>query len=92
VLAKNNEGVPVGQLVSVETILRNFWKEFGRNYYSRYDFENCSTQKGKAVWDHLLAQLPKYVCNELFRAKGKSKAAASSTTTLLTNRSLKIRV
>jgi len=71
VLAKNNEGVPVGKLVSVETILRNFWKEYGRNYYSRYDFENCPTEKGKAVWNHLLAQVPKYVLFILFRAKEK---------------------
>jgi len=38
ILAKTNTNTPVGSLIGVETILRNFWTEYGRNYYSRYDF------------------------------------------------------
>jgi phosphoglucomutase len=53
--------VPEGQLVSVESILKKFWSEFGRNYYSRYDFENIDTEKGNQVWKHLEEQVKKYV-------------------------------
>lgn len=29
---------------SVETILTNHWKIFGRNYFTRYDYENCESE------------------------------------------------
>jgi len=38
ILAKNNESKPIGHLLGVESILHKFWTEYGRNYYSRYDF------------------------------------------------------
>jgi phosphoglucomutase len=69
VLAKNNEGVPEGSLVGVETLLNKFWAEFGRNYYSRYDFENIPTEKGQAVWNHLVSQVETHVLHFLLRKK-----------------------
>ncbi|KAF1779950.1 Nucleotide-diphospho-sugar transferase [Phytophthora cactorum] len=35
--SKQVEGAP---LVTVEDIVRDHWKKFGRNYYCRYDYEN----------------------------------------------------
>lgn len=48
------------KLVSVEEIVRAHWKEFGRNYYSRYDYENLETEKGKKVFEHLETQMPDF--------------------------------
>lgn len=60
ILAKTNDQSPEGQLVSVEALFQQFWKTYGRNYYSRYDFENIDTEKGNKVWNHLVAEVPKY--------------------------------
>lgn len=40
VLAKVNADVPEGKLIGVEALMRQFWQTYGRNYYSRYDYEN----------------------------------------------------
>ena len=61
VLARSNEGVAEGQLVSVEALLRKFWAEFGRNYYCRYDFESIPDEKGKQIWQTLEQAVKDYV-------------------------------
>ena len=53
VLAIENKNAIEGNLVSVETLMKRFWTEYGRNYYTRYDYENIDTEKGNAVWKHL---------------------------------------
>ena len=40
-------------LVSVETIVREHWATYGRNYYSRYDYEAVEKEKATAVMDTL---------------------------------------
>lgn len=42
-----------GNLVGVEDIVREFWKTYGRNYYSRYDYEEVDADGAKK----LMAQL-----------------------------------
>merc|ERR1719359_888911 len=37
ILAKKTE--QAGKLVTVEDVAREHWKEYGRNYYARYDYE-----------------------------------------------------
>merc|ERR1711966_236413 len=44
ILAKKTE--KAGKLVSVEDVAAEHWKTFGRNYYTRYDYEGVD--KGKA--------------------------------------------
>ena len=39
ILAHKNEG-NTGKLISIEDIVTEHWKEYGRNYYQRYDYEN----------------------------------------------------
>ena len=53
VLAFENKDKPEGSLVSVEDLMKRFWSTYGRNYYTRYDYENIDTEKGNAVWNHL---------------------------------------
>lgn len=41
-------------LVTVQQIVEEFWGEFGRNYYARYDYEEVDTGEAKQVMDGLL--------------------------------------
>ncbi len=46
---------------SVEQIVTEHWKRFGRNYYTRHDYENVSLQAGEGVMTHLRHHLKDYV-------------------------------
>lgn len=48
-----------GRLVSVEEILTDHWKTFGRNVYVRHDFEAIPTDAGNAVIAHITQQFSK---------------------------------
>jgi phosphoglucomutase len=43
---------------SVETIMRQHWREFGRNFYARHDYEDVDVEKANGVIRHLRDQLP----------------------------------
>ncbi|MBW4963319.1 alpha-D-glucose phosphate-specific phosphoglucomutase [Sulfitobacter sp. CW3] len=43
---------------SVAGILAEHWKTYGRDYYSRYDFEAVASDKANRLMDHLRDQLP----------------------------------
>lgn len=43
---------------SVEQIVRKHWREYGRNYYSRHDYEEVESEKAEALMEHLRKQLP----------------------------------
>jgi phosphoglucomutase len=43
---------------SVETIVREHWRRFGRNYYSRHDYEGVDSAAAQALMDRLRAALP----------------------------------
>jgi phosphoglucomutase len=42
---------------SVEAILRDHWKRFGRNYYSRHDYEGVDSASAQGLMAHLRASL-----------------------------------
>lgn len=46
----------VGQekLVSVEDVVMDHWKTYGRNYYSRYDYENVESEGANQLMAHLV--------------------------------------
>ncbi|PSF37459.1 alpha-D-glucose phosphate-specific phosphoglucomutase [Aphanothece hegewaldii CCALA 016] len=47
---------------SVENIVRSHWQEFGRNYYSRHDYEEVDALRATEMMEHLrsmLATLPR---------------------------------
>jgi len=69
ILAKTNASTAIGSLIGVDAIVRDFWAEYGRNYYSRFDFENIETERGNKIWSHLLSQLPQYVKEKRFRRR-----------------------
>ncbi|MGJ8627151.1 MAG: alpha-D-glucose phosphate-specific phosphoglucomutase [Sulfitobacter sp.] len=43
---------------SVVEIVTDHWQTFGRDYYSRYDYENVSTDQANTLMNDLRAQLP----------------------------------
>eukprot|EP00922_Rhytidocystis_sp_ex-Travisia-forbesii_P058302 GHVS01086194.1.p1 GENE.GHVS01086194.1~~GHVS01086194.1.p1 ORF type:complete len:586 (+),score=101.23 GHVS01086194.1:123-1880(+) len=45
---------PTKALVGVRQIVEEFWKTYGRNYYSRYDYENVDAEAAKQVMGNLL--------------------------------------
>jgi len=42
--------------VTVEQIVREHWKEYGRNYYRRYDYENLPTEDAAKVFAQIESQ------------------------------------
>ncbi|KAL3270843.1 hypothetical protein HHI36_021362 [Cryptolaemus montrouzieri] len=38
---------------SVEEIMKEHWAKYGRNYFTRYDYEECDGEKSKAMMDDL---------------------------------------
>lgn len=43
---------------SVEQILREHWQIYGRNYYSRHDYEAVDSTQAQALIEHLHTQMP----------------------------------
>ncbi len=43
---------------SVADVLTDHWRTYGRNYYSRHDFEGLETDKANAMLDNLRGRLP----------------------------------
>ncbi|BAY99341.1 phosphoglucomutase/phosphomannomutase alpha/beta/alpha domain I [Tolypothrix tenuis PCC 7101] len=43
---------------SVEEIVREHWQAYGRNYYSRHDYEEVDAGKAKALIDNVRSQMP----------------------------------
>lgn len=41
---------------SVEDIVKSHWKEYGRNFYSRYDYEEVDSQRAKELMTHVESQ------------------------------------
>jgi phosphoglucomutase len=53
IVAKESEGR--AELVSVERIVTDFWAEYGRNYFSRYDYEEVDGGRANEMMAHLTA-------------------------------------
>lgn len=47
-------------LVSVEEIAKTYWKEFGRHYYTRYDYEGLETEKADNMMNGLKAKIQEF--------------------------------
>lgn len=58
----------------VESLLHSHWAKYGRNFFTRYDYENCASEDVNAMFDHLnrtLIDNPAFVGSEL-SALGKT--------------------
>jgi phosphoglucomutase len=45
-----------GRLVSVEEVAKEHWKEYGRNYYARYDYEGVDKSKAEEMMNAMKAK------------------------------------
>ncbi|KAJ3684477.1 hypothetical protein LUZ61_013641 [Rhynchospora tenuis] len=62
IIATKNKGRKVGEkLVSVEEVAMEHWSTFGRNFFSRYDYEECESSKAN--------QMIEYLCDLISRSK-----------------------
>lgn len=43
----------VDDQVSVQRLIEQHWNQFGRNYFTRYDYENCSSEDCNKMMDYL---------------------------------------
>ncbi|KAM7538453.1 hypothetical protein Aperf_G00000077827 [Anoplocephala perfoliata] len=43
----------VGKSPQVREVLREHWRKYGRDFFTRYDYENCTVEQGKQVMDRL---------------------------------------
>lgn len=55
VLGQPKQQMPL-QLVTVEQIVKEHWAKYGRNYYTRYDYEGMESDKADAVMKHLISK------------------------------------
>lgn len=54
ILAYRNKDKKVGEkLVSVADIAKEHWATYGRNFFSRYDYEECESEGANRMVDHL---------------------------------------
>jgi phosphoglucomutase len=56
ILAQRNAD-PAAPFVGVEDIVREHWATYGRNYYSRYDYEGVASEGANAMMEHLRARI-----------------------------------
>lgn len=62
---------------SVSDILSQHWHKYGRNYYTRYDYEGVEIEKAQAVMAHVKSQLTSLV-GQTFQGETVSKADSFS--------------
>uniref|UniRef100_A0A0E0EWF3 phosphoglucomutase (alpha-D-glucose-1,6-bisphosphate-dependent) n=1 Tax=Oryza meridionalis TaxID=40149 RepID=A0A0E0EWF3_9ORYZ len=54
ILAHRNKEKKAGErLVSVEDVAREHWATYGRNFFSRYDYEECESESANKMMEHL---------------------------------------
>ncbi|KAK4534549.1 hypothetical protein CDCA_CDCA02G0574 [Cyanidium caldarium] len=50
---RNVDKTPVGSLVGVQQVVEEHWREYGRNFFTRYDYEECDADAAHAMMQHL---------------------------------------
>ena len=61
ILAYYNKDTAEGSLISAEKIVRDHWSKYGRNYYSRYDYEALETEQADKVFATLKSKMTTFV-------------------------------
>lgn len=62
---------PSAPLVTVESIVREHWATYGRNYYQRYDYENLETEAANKVFAQIESQF------SVFENEGQGNSAVN---------------
>lgn len=56
--ARNEKSVSSDSLCTVQDVVEDHWSQYGRHYYSRYDYENVTLESANAVIDTVLHVSP----------------------------------
>ena len=46
--------------MSMQPIANDYWTEFGRHYYTRYDYEGLETEQANRLMDGLKAKIAEF--------------------------------
>eukprot|EP01027_Heterolobosea_sp_BB2_P007471 GEZU01011116.1.p1 GENE.GEZU01011116.1~~GEZU01011116.1.p1 ORF type:complete len:343 (+),score=139.32 GEZU01011116.1:979-2007(+) len=57
ILAYKNQNSAGGKLVSIEDIVREHWREFGRSFYCRYDYEEVDATAANNMIKRMASQI-----------------------------------
>jgi len=63
ILEYHNRGTSVGELVGVGDIVRAHWRKYGRNFYTRYDYEQVEGAKAQAMVDRLIGMAQSFAAD-----------------------------
>ncbi|KNA24627.1 hypothetical protein SOVF_014010 [Spinacia oleracea] len=50
---RNKDTKPGEKLVSVSDVVKEYWATYGRNFFSRYDYEECESEGANKMVDYL---------------------------------------
>ncbi|EEF51473.1 phosphoglucomutase, chloroplastic [Ricinus communis] len=50
---RNRDKKPGEKLISVSDIVKEYWATYGRNFFSRYDYEECKSEGANKMIDYL---------------------------------------
>lgn len=75
VIAGVSKSLPAGEEPSIKSIQNEFWKEYGRTFFTRYDYENVDSDGAKKLVDGLRKKVEdkSFVGSELSVGSGKVK-------------------
>lgn len=57
---RNVNKTEVGHFYGVDAIVNEFWKEFGRNYYSRFDYEEVDSGDAEKIMELLRTRFDEF--------------------------------
>ena len=60
ILSFVNKDTKEGELISVSDIVNKHWKKYGRNFYSRYDYEQVDSDSANKLMEHLVSYKKNY--------------------------------
>lgn len=63
---KNKDKKPGDKLVSVSDVVEEHWATYGRNFFSRYDYEECESEGANKMVEHLRSLISKSKPGEKF--------------------------
>ncbi|XP_054803577.1 phosphoglucomutase, chloroplastic [Prosopis cineraria] len=60
IIAHRNNDKKLGEkLISVSDVVKEYWATYGRNFFSRYDYEECESESANKMIEHLRESISK---------------------------------
>ncbi|GAB4858680.1 hypothetical protein Ancab_010152 [Ancistrocladus abbreviatus] len=65
---KNKDRKPGEKLISVSDVVKEHWATYGRNFFSRYDYEECESEGANRMMEYLRDMVSKSKAGEIYGA------------------------